>query len=855
MSAGLLASPAALAREMRRKTDDGLPELPAWLEELLLHPARFFRRLLNVVVDFLADLLPLAITLVGLVLLAALMRLAWRWWRERRLASGARRLRIHPPPDVDPGRAEVLWLGLHSLLRPWWRRILTGQPRVAWEVVGTSDDAGVSIWVPKTVAPGLVERALEVAWPGARIEEASEDPTVAFRRRNGSAIAACELVLADREWFPIGGESKLGPLELALAAAGHLAAEDRALIQVVAQPATSRSRHGIRRAAQALRAGVSPGRWSWRAGRVSSAKRPTSDPLREADVRSVMAKAAEPAWHCVVRVAVETSSRRASRGRIHALAGAFAMFEGRNGFRRRRIRGGLRALRARSLSRSYLLSTPELTRVASLPATGTLAGYEASGARTAPPPRTLPAVGMVLGEADHPGDTRPVALAVEDARHHVHIIGETGTGKSTLLANLILQDAEGGRSAVVIDPKGDLVEAVLERLPRGAERRTCVIDPDDHDWAVGLNVLAGGDPDLVADQVLSIFSRIYGPYWGPRTDHIMRSACLILMKVPGTTLAEVPVLLTDFRWRHAIRERLGDTADVDRFLSVYERMPEQQRMNQFAPLMNKLGAFLLRGPVRAILGQVGSALDVGALLDSGGLLLVRVPKGTLGEDTSRLLGMFVIARVWQACMRRASLTEAERPDTTLYVDEVHNYLALPRSFEDLAAEARGYRLSLVLAHQHRGQLPSEIREALDANARTKVVFTCSPDDARYLEPHFTPKLSAFDLSHLALFQAACRPCVGGGREAAFTFRTAPLRPGSRGRAREVREASRSFARPRREVDEEIGTRHARPELWLLPEGRGGRSVGRSVGPSEGRSGGRPRPAHPDRRNHRGDATR
>ncbi|MGH2725092.1 MAG: hypothetical protein ACRDI0_12715 [Actinomycetota bacterium] len=206
-------------------------------------------------------------------------------------------------------------------------------------------------------------------------------------------------------------------------------------------------------------------------------------------------------------------------------------------------------------------------------------------------------------------------------------------------------------------------------------------------------------------------------------------------------------------------------------------------------------------------------------------------------------------------MRRAALREAERLDTTLYVDEVHNYLALPRSFEDLAAEARGYRLSLVLAHQHRGQLPSDVREALDANARTKVVFTCSPDDARYLEPHFAPRLSAFDLSHLSAFQAACRPCVGGGQQAAFTFRTAPLAPGSGTRAQEVREASRRFARRREDVDEEIKTRQARPELWLLPNADRERSVGRSVGPSVGPSGGRPRAAHPDESRRRGGGAR
>lgn len=826
--------------------DPEIPDgsLPEWIVEFLTDPWRFIKPILQAILDFLLNtVVPVAVGLLTAALFLLIAWKVWRWWQRHQRAEGARRIRILPPPDVDPARAESLWMGLHALLPPWWKRFLFGQPRLSWEVVANGDRIEVACWVPAGVPPGLVERAVQVAWPGSRAEEQPADPLQDLRRFRDGAVEACELVLSDAESFPIGGAPEHDPLALALASLAGLADGEACAIQVVAQPATSKANRGLRRSAGVLRTRGKRGALRPQTG-TSSSDRPFYDASIHTDIRSVLEKASSPLWRCLLRVAVRAPSRAEARGRIHALAGAFAMFEGRNGFRRRRMRGGLRAMQARNLSRSYLLSVPELARVASLPTPDALPGFEPTGGRTARAPTLLPTDGRVLGRADHAGDGRPVAISVEDARHHIHVIGETGTGKSTLLANMVLQDAVAGRSAVVIDPKGDLVEAILERLPRGADERTCVIDPDDREWAVGLNVLAGDDPDLVADHVLSIFGRIYGPYWGPRTDHIMRSACLTLMEMRGTTLAEVHVLLTDERWRRAVRERLDGTADVDRFLSVYERMPEQQRVHQFAPLMNKLGAFLLRGPVRAILGQADPPLQVGPFLDSGGLLLVRVPKGTLGEDTSRLLGMFVIARVWQECMRRAALPEAERPDTTLYVDEVHNYLALPRSFEDLAAEARGYRLSLVLAHQHRGQLPSDVREALDANARTKVVFTCSPQDAHHLEPHFAPRLTDFDLSHLSVFQAACRPCVNGGQQAAFTFRTEPLPPGSRARAQEVREASRRFARPRAEVDEEIKTRHARPELSLLPGSPRRHPVGRSEGPSTGPSGGRPRAAHP-----------
>jgi hypothetical protein len=777
------------------------------LTRFLLDPEGALRAAL----EWLLDKLPIVLVALGLT---AVVFAGWKLWiirRDRRLMVGARRVRVLSPAEIDPVGARTLWMGLHALLRPWWRRQLSGQPHLAWEIVATSEDVQVSLRVPKIVPPGLVERVIEASWQGARTQTDEDDPLV---WHGAAAVETTGLALAEPEWFPFETMPGGDPLTLGLAAMAGLADGETSAIQVLAQPATSVSRSGFRRAARNLKTATgSPLRGE--GGRY----RPPPDPSVEGDVRAILAKASSPLWRCQVRLAVASPSRDTARGRIHGLAGAFAVFEGRNGFRRRRIRGGIRTVRARRMARSYLLSVPELAQIASLPAAGSIPGLERAGARTVAPPRALPSAGKVLGRSDHAGVERPVAVSVEDARHHLHVIGETGTGKSTLLANLVLQDVAAGRSTVVIDPKGDLAQAILERLPHDAAERTCVIDPDDRKRAVGLNVLEGDDPDLVVDHIAAVFKRIYEPWWGPRTDDIMRAACLTLTQIPGATLAEVPLLLTHFEWRRAIQLHLTDVVGVSAFWKWYDRLPEPQRAQHTAPLLNKLRAFVLRGPVRAIVGQAESRLDIGGLLDSGGLVLVRIPKGTVGEETSRLLGAFVITRVWQACMKRAARAEADRPDTALYVDEMHNYLVLPRSFEDLLAEARGYRLSLVLAHQHMGQLPREMRDALGANARTKVVFTCSPEDAFTLARHFTPELSEQDLSHLGAFQAACRPCVGGGQAQALTFRTLPLASGSTERADAVKERSASaFAANRSVVEALIRTRQTNPVDRLVPRG-------------------------------------
>ena len=335
----------------------------------------------------------------------------------------------------------------------------------------------------------------------------------------------------------------------------------------------------------------------------------------------------------LIRVAVRSPSREQARGRIHGLAGAFAVFEGRNGLRRRRASGLGRSIPTRRMGRLLTLSVPELAQIA-------VPRRRPWPVSTAPARRRWRSLAdaFTVREnarlADHPGVRRPVAIAPEDARHHLHRRrdrhrqvdaarepGPAGCGGGT----------RGRRHR----SQGDLVESILERLPEGCEDRTCVVDPDDRKDAVGLNVLAGSDPDLIVDHVAGVFKRIYEPWWGPRTDDIMR-AVPDARADPGATLAEVPLLLTDFDWRRAIRERLADVGGLSAFWSWYERLPEQQRAQHIAPLLNKLRSFLLRGPVHAIVGQATPKRDIESLIDEGGLLLVRVPKGTLGEDTSRL---------------------------------------------------------------------------------------------------------------------------------------------------------------------------------------------------------------------------
>jgi hypothetical protein len=784
------------------------------LGHYLTHPGATTDRLVHHLAQIAAHLAvtfgPIA---AGIALALLIAVTATRRVQAARMSDGARLVKILTPPDVDPQGAATLWTNLVALLRPAWRRFLGGQPHLGFELTGTDGGLTVALWVPGQIPPGLVERAVEAAWPGARTETVPATPPLV-----GDGIATGgALALALPEHYPLRTAHKVDPLRPLIGALAGLGENESACVQILARPVTGRRLTRLHKAAAARRAG----RPASRLGRLVEGATPrrsvqaaATDPSRGADVADILDKAAQPCWAIAVRYAVATSAtdRQAVaglRGRAHAVASAFALFSGRNRLDRHRLRHPAQVLTGRLLGRGNLVSVAELAALAHLPTDPAVPGLARAGANAvAPPPAVSRPAGSAATGSARPIDTpkllgdaqaggrRPVALAVPDARYHLHVMGATGSGKSTLLTNLVLGDVEAGRGVVVIDPKGDLITDLCDRLPETAASRTVLIDPEDPDAAPVLNVLSGPDPDLAVDNLVGIFRSIFAAFWGPRTDDVLRSACLTLLRYAAATgtstcLADVPRILSDEVFRAPrVAAVADDTVGLGGFWASYEGMSEANRAQVIGPVMNKLRAFLLRDFVRQVVGRPDSSFDMGHVLD-GGVCLVRVSKGILGDETARLLGSFVVAKVWQTATHRARLGQAARVDASLVVDECQNFLNLPRSFDEMLAEARGYRLSMVLAHQHLGQLPKELRETVSSNARTKVWFSMSPEDAHVLGRHVAPEVSEHDLAHLGAYTAAARLVVDGEETPAFTLRTRPAPPAVPGRAQAVHDANRA----------------------------------------------------------------
>ena len=770
---------------------------------------------------------------VGSAVVVVLVGLCWglaRWRRSCAEAwhAGAEVITVQAPPSVDPHGAQGLWANLAELLLPpWWKRLVFGTPTLAWEYVFGPEGVAIRLWVPGTVEIAVVQRAIEAAWPGAHTRVQDAGPPLPHAQTMRRVLArGGTLRLARPEALPIHCDiSTWEPLRVLLAAPGVLAGGDRACVQILARPATGRRLARARATATPASSGptapspatraalgvlravldlITPG--SSASGPAASRTR-RSGPVRDPQVgmeahtqgRAIVDKRTGGQCETLVRYAVTTTVPHAPsphqlqaataqlRQRAGTVASSLSGYASHNYYRPHRLRHPLAALDQRRMGRGDLLSMPELAALAHLPEPTVAAGLAQAGARSASPPAGIAGAGAhvkPLGNSDasHAG---PVGVRVADARHHLHVLGATGVGKSTLLARMILSDVDQHRGAVLIDPKGDLVPDLLARLPQEAADRLVLFDPDQPGPVPCLNPLQGSDRDLAVDQLVSVFCRVYASSWGPRTEDVFRSACLTLHRHgESNTLADVPRLLDEPAFRARITAGLGEPA-LCGFWTWYESLSDSGRAAVIAPLMNKLRAFLLRPFVREALAGGSSSLDMGQVLD-GGICLVRLPKGRLGDETTRLFGSLIMASTWQATTARAHTPQAERRDASVVLDECHNFLNLPYTLDDMLAESRGYRVSLTLAHQHLGQLGRELRDGIATNARNKVYFTAGPDDARELARHTEPRLSEHDLSHLGAFHAAARLVVDGQETPAFTVSTEALPPVVAGRARHLR---------------------------------------------------------------------
>ena len=533
-------------------------------------------------------------------------------------------------------------------------------------------------------------------------------------------------------------------------------------------------------------------------------------------------KQKSPLLRACGRVAVSGAPPQIARALLYRVYSTMRVLDGPGAALVRRVLPW-RVVAARIQDRSIpitiwpaILNTRELAGLLGFPLDEIrVPGLSVGTARQVPPPSSLPRTGLVLGQSNFPGMTaRPLALRATDRLRHLWLLGPTGTGKSTLIANMAIQDARAGSGLVVVDPKSDLCDDILARMPEERCQDVLVLNPAATDQPIGFNILQSARDEhareLVVDDVVRIFAEIWKSSFGPRTADVLRNALLTLTATRAPdgsafTLAEVAPLLENPAFRRYVTGQSAVPESVRSFWAAFEALSRGELAQTISPSLNKLRALTTRTSLRLMLGQ-STGLDVTDVFTKRRILLVSLNKGVVGSETAQLLGSLLVANLWHATLKRAAVPQQARSPVWVYLDEFQDVLRMGGDVVDALAQARGMGLGLVLAHQYLEQLPPALQAAVIGTVRSSVVFQLDQEDAKALERRYLPTLTTDDLMGLRKYEIAARLCVDGQTRAPMTGTTLLLDEPIRDAVALVQASRERYGVPRAEVEAALSAR-------------------------------------------------
>ena len=622
--------------------------------------------------------------------------------------------------------------------------------------------------------------------------------------QEGNALAAGQLKLTGSFCLPLRTYldfKETDPLSSVLGTLARAEKEEKLLFQIVLLPAGNGWR---KRASKILGKGV-----------VLPDGRQTSHP----QARLIEQKIAQPGFKGAIRLLVASENKTVSQSILKNLAGSFggvALGEG-NGlalskpsfWQEKKFLRAIMDRRPAFIPQNQILNSLELATLYHLP-NKALSGIKniAWGTKlTGEPPDNLP-VSQIDSEEEKKlinffarteFKNKVVTFGIKkaDRRKHVYTIGKTGTGKSTLIANMAINDMKNGEGLAVIDPHGDLSEILLDFIPSHRLNDVCYLEPADVDHPFYLNPLEVKIPEhreLVASGIVAIFYKLYYYSWGPRLEYILRNVIMTLLAQPESTLVQVPELLTDRRLREKLVADLDDRILRNFWLKEYAQMSDKLQAEAISPILNKVGQFVSSPTIRAIIGHPHSTIDLEKIMNEGKILILNLAQGKLGEDNAALLGAMFITKMQLAAMNRVNVAEEQRRDFYLYVDEFQNFATT--SFIKILSEARKYRLDLTLANQYIAQVPEEVQKAIFGNVGTLISFLTGAEDSRVLAREFGGVYSEEELVSLGNYQVIAKLSIDNLTSRPFYGFTLPLpRSRNQNRAKVLRLSQEKYTRP------------------------------------------------------------
>lgn len=480
-------------------------------------------------------------------------------------------------------------------------------------------------------------------------------------------------------------------------------------------------------------------------GNVGTASRESLASIRE--------KNAQHGFYSLIRIGAKARTNSHARSLLLSLMSSFRQLESAG------VKLIFTAAEQRQISEVTIpwlfplrLSVSELASFTLLPCTdATLAGTHGLHPKLLRPPVWFENSNERAFAKSLGANTRNLYIPIKDSLEHTVILGATGSGKSTVMLNLIMSDIRNGNGVMVLDPKATLINDVLARIPRERADDVVVIDPSDYSASVGINPFifsAEADPSLISDSILSCFKQIYKDSWGVYSQDVLSAALLTLAQTPNATLLSLAPLLNDENYRKSITCKIQDKEGLEAFWGSFEAMSRAEQRKVIAPVMNKLRQFTLRPALRNILGQAKPKFTLSDLFDKNKIVLVPLNKGIIGAEAAKLLGSLIVGLTWILALGRANIPAHKRHPVSVYIDELQDYISgISNDFESCLAQARGLGVGFCVAHQYRSQLTPDIKAAIDTNARNKIIFGLNSNDAKEMAM-MTTNLEAVDFMTL-----------------------------------------------------------------------------------------------------------